>query len=495
MFNDYWLNNGYRFGRSDITESPINGEGRSSYISKLIRQRIDCDNDYLDKTGLNYNALREVFVRNDGLLANALATPVKEALGDRIFVNGDFSERQKKDIDQLIKDVGLVDAIQKLMLTSRIHGVGTLAIKTFYRNGTRDMLPIQFLSKNDILAMEFVILSPLDTITMLVGSDGKLSATDGVYPVDESEEGLSRPIMYFDYEFQNRVIKQKLPTFVAKRKMVNRWDAIRDFIFHPSRVFFDLYESQHRTMGGVPIYLNKFNQIIRSYLQVEQVANDMFTYGAKPYVQSLQIAELAAKGMVNSSFNCDLSRKFNQITSKDIAIIDSQDTYSVVPLNSSGLPVVLEKAIELFAGHAGVPINKLIGTSAQGFSSGDDSIRNYASSLAPIHRKASDIARKVLIPLAEAALGLNLTECTVSFSGIEEMQKELENAEKNNQVTQILEIFNSGLLDVGEAKEMINQTNRFDTKIGIKPRDDKDYVKDDGVEEDVDKEGDVDKED
>lgn len=137
--------------------------------------------------------------------------------------------------------------------------------------------------------------------------------------------------------------------------------------------------------------------------------------------------------------------------------MDMNDDYAQKQITFAGLSDILEQIRITIASDVKMPLTKLFGQSAAGFSSGEDDIENYNSMLeSEIRSKSSDDVIKLLHIGCQINFGFIPDDLQVIFRPLRILSAEQEEKVKDSQWKRTKEVYETGLMQDVEAKESIN---------------------------------------
>lgn len=137
--------------------------------------------------------------------------------------------------------------------------------------------------------------------------------------------------------------------------------------------------------------------------------------------------------------------------------MDMNDEYSQKQITFAGLSDILEQVRITIASDVKMPLTKLFGQSAAGFSSGEDDIENYNSMLeSEIRAKSSDDVIKLLQIGCKKLFDFIPDDLQVIFRPLRILSSEQEEKVKDSEWKRTKEVYETGLMTDIEAKESIN---------------------------------------
>lgn len=157
----------------------------------------------------------------------------------------------------------------------------------------------------------------------------------------------------------------------------------------------------------------------------------------------------------------------NQIKNFQNALtMDIDDEYEQKQISFSGLGEVLTQIRQGVAADVKMPMTKLFGISAAGFSSGEDDIENYNSMIeGEIRNKVRFIIVQALQICCQIKFGFVPTDMKIIWKSLRILGADEEEQVKNNQFNRTMSSYQSGLIPAEEAKQAINKASLLPIEI------------------------------
>lgn len=149
----------------------------------------------------------------------------------------------------------------------------------------------------------------------------------------------------------------------------------------------------------------------------------------------------------------------NQIKNFQNAItMDVDDTYEQKQMAFSGLGEMLTQIRQGVAADVKMPMTKLFGISAAGFSSGEDDIENYNSMIeSEVRSKVKYIIVQALQICCQIKFGFIPDDMKIVWNPLRILGADEEEQVKNSQFNRTMSSYQSGLIPAEEAKAAINK--------------------------------------
>lgn len=145
-------------------------------------------------------------------------------------------------------------------------------------------------------------------------------------------------------------------------------------------------------------------------------------------------------------------------------LLDKEDEYTQKQIAFTGLAEVLLQLRQGIAADLKMPMTKLFGVSAAGFSSGEDDIENYNGMLeGEIRYKDEFTVVDVLQLCCQKKFGTTVPDLMIVWNSLRILNAKEEEEVKDSQFNRIMSAYQSALIDSEESKESINK----DSLLGI----------------------------
>lgn len=139
-------------------------------------------------------------------------------------------------------------------------------------------------------------------------------------------------------------------------------------------------------------------------------------------------------------------------------VMDTKDDYIQKQINFTGLSDVMVQIRQGIAADLKIPMTKLFGISAAGFSSGEDDIENYNSMIeGEIRSKSKFIVVDVLRICCQKLFGFAPEDLMIEFKPLRILNAKEEEEVKNHQFNRVIAAYESGLATAQNAKEAMNK--------------------------------------
>ena len=149
----------------------------------------------------------------------------------------------------------------------------------------------------------------------------------------------------------------------------------------------------------------------------------------------------------------------NQIKNFQHALtMDKEDEYEQKQISFSGLGDILTQIRQGVAADVKMPMTKLFGISAAGFSSGEDDIENYNSMIdSEVRAKSKFIIVSVLQICCQIKFGFIPDDLKIVWKPLRILNAKEEEEVKTSKFNRIMSAYQAGLASAQEAKESINK--------------------------------------
>lgn len=157
----------------------------------------------------------------------------------------------------------------------------------------------------------------------------------------------------------------------------------------------------------------------------------------------------------------------NQIKNFQNAItMDKEDEYEQKQMSFTGLSEMLLQIRQGVAADVKMPMTKLFGISAAGFSSGEDDIENYNSMIdSEVRAKVRFILVQILQICCQIKFGFIPDDLKIEWKPLRMLSAEEEEKVKDAKFNRAMSAYESGLVGFKETKQAINKDNLLSIKI------------------------------
>lgn len=146
--------------------------------------------------------------------------------------------------------------------------------------------------------------------------------------------------------------------------------------------------------------------------------------------------------------------------------MDKSDEYEQKQITFAGLGEILLQIRQGIAADVKMPMTKLFGISAAGFSSGEDDIENYNSMLeGEIRAKDKFMVVDVLQICCQKLFGQTIDDLEIDFNPLRILNAKEEEEVKNSQFNRVMGAYQSGLVGSEESKRAINKDSLLPIEI------------------------------
>lgn len=153
----------------------------------------------------------------------------------------------------------------------------------------------------------------------------------------------------------------------------------------------------------------------------------------------------------------------------DALMLDVEDEYVQKQIAFTGLAEVLLQLRQGLAADLKMPMTKLFGISAAGFSSGEDDIENYNAMLEGEIRSKDKFSVVDLLQIAcQHKFGIMLDDLMIDFNPLRILNAKEEEEVKDSQFNRVMSVYQSGLEpDTKKIKESINKDSLLGVELDI----------------------------
>jgi phage-related protein (TIGR01555 family) len=207
---------------------------------------------------------------------------------------------------------------------------------------------------------------------------------------------------------------------------------------------------------------------INSYLKNQDVVFEL--------LDEAKIDVYKMNGFNNALLNADGTRMIaqrvqgaNQVKNFQHALVmDKDDEYEQKQIAFSGLGDILTQIRQGVAADVKMPMTKLFGTSAAGFSSGEDDIENYNSMIKnQVQAKTKHLIVQMLQICSQIKFGFMPDDLKIEWKSLRILGADEEEKVKDSQFNRVMSAYQSGLIPAEEAKKSINKGSLLPVEIDV----------------------------
>jgi len=215
--------------------------------------------------------------------------------------------------------------------------------------------------------------------------------------------------------------------------------------------------------------MSEVERIIRSFNSYLKNQNLIFELLDEAKVDVYKIKGFNAALLTSGGTNAVASRvqSANMIKNFQSALtMDKEDDYEQKQISFAGLAEVLTQIRQGIAADVKMPMTKLFGISAAGFSSGEDDIENYNSMIeSEMRAKVKGIVVKVLQVCCQIKFGYIPDDLKIVWKPLRILNAEQEETVKNHKFNRVQVAFATGLMSAQEAKGAFNKDSLLPVEV------------------------------
>jgi len=249
-----------------------------------------------------------------------------------------------------------------------------------------------------------------------------------------------------------------------------RIDPTRPFQYYgvqvdPSRVYIakgktppSLVRNQLRGWG-----MSEVEKVIRSlnqYFKNQDVVFELMDEAKVDVYKIQDFNQLMTQigGTEKAAFRIQAANKLKNYL--NALVMDNKDDYDQKNMNFSGLGEMLPQIRMGIASDVKMPITKLFGVSAAGFSSGEDDIENYNSMIeSEIRGKCHDEVIQIIRLCCQKLFGFVPDTISIKWPSLRILSQKEEEDIKDKQFNRVMRAQQAGMISDIEAKKSINTAN------------------------------------
>lgn len=334
----------------------------------------------------------------------------------------------------------------------------------------------------------------------LFGGAGTIIATDQdpETPLDIEAIGVDSPLKFIDADlwelYNNNQAQDSTERPVKLGKPTDEHFQYYDQKIHKSRLLITMGAKapsliRARLLGWglseVEVLIRSINQFLKasdlSFEVLDEFKLDIF--GIKNLTNSLLTAEGEAAVRRRIAL-ANLQKNY-----QNALVMDSEDTYEHKQLSFTGISETLIGIRMAVASDVRMPLTKLFGISAAGFSSGEDDIENYNAMVESSVRTPSKYQIIQMVKLrCQQLFGMVPEDIVVEFKPLRILSTEQEENVKTQKFARVLQARQAGELTSKEFREACNKEDLVEIQLDMS-QSTIDELMDEGHDEDVAEEG------
>lgn len=429
--NDSILNGEYgvRNGLSDVVMGSVQNPFGSNQLSQT--DTIFMNNRWYMISNQRA-ALSQSYVEH-GLIQTLIDTPVDDGLKGGITITSEqLSPDEIKSLQVVIEHEGILETLGQALKWTRLYGGGGVLIMT-----NQDHSMKLNLTQNELKNMEFRDVDMWELFATQQNIDDDTRRLEL-----KSEKGNFCYDYYGIPVHKSRVLDikgLKAPSFIRPR--LRGWG-------------FSVVES----------LVQSINQFFKAKNLTFEVMDEfkLDIYKIKGFTAALMTKDGTAKAVQRVTLANQQKNFQNAIT------MDSDDDHISKQLNFSGIHDVMKEIRMQIASDMRMPMSKLFGISATGFSSGEDDIEVYNSMVeGQVRYKAKKPLLEMLKILCMRDFGFIPTDLGFAFKPMRMLSSEQEENVKTAKCNRIIALSGAGLCDSVEAKSAINKDDILGVKVDV----------------------------
>lgn len=385
---------------------------------------------------LNYTFL-SYFYKTHGIIQTAIEQPVLDALsgGDQsgAGVQLHSKEMDEQDIERLLgfmEDSDLWTVVANAVTWARLYGGGAIIVNDggkFDKPLTPDM-PIRTLQLYAASRWE-------------LGSPHKLD-DKGAHATNETpwEKTAARESEFYDY-YGQKLHKSRVITINGKEApWLVRW------------------QLQGWGMSEVERMVEDFNMYVRTRNVLFDLLNeakvDVFAVDG---MRELLITDGGEQKMLRRIQMVQQAKNMN-----NALIIDKNDLYEQKQITFAGIADVMKENRMAIASAVKMPISKIFGVGASGFSSGEDDLENYNSMVQSSVRNKIRMPIRQVLDLVQRYLWGDVFDYTMKFKPLRIMSAKDEEEIRDKKFNRVMGLYDRQLMDSQEVGEACHKDTLID---------------------------------
>lgn len=148
--------------------------------------------------------------------------------------------------------------------------------------------------------------------------------------------------------------------------------------------------------------------------------------------------------------------------------MDGEDDYVQKQLSFAGISEMMQEFRIQVASDMRMPLTKLFGLSAQGFSSGEDDIENYNATVeSEVRGRIKPMILRVLEIKCQQKFGFVPKDLQINFKPLRILSSEQEQNVKTSKLSRVISALQAGIITLKEAQESVNKDDLLPVKVEV----------------------------
>ena len=358
-----------------------------------------------------------------GLVQTVVDQPVEDAFRGGLEIESkELDNDDLEELHRVMEEMGDIKQIKDTLKWARLYGGAGLIIVTD-QNPTTELKPDRIKEGSDL---RFLAADRWELILTA------LSISGNQYGVNGWQYNLNAPFNYYGVQLDSsraiRVLGREAPSFIRQR--LQGWGM----------------SELERCMREINTYI-KFQNLL--YELVDEAKIDVYK------IEQFNEQLATAQGTQLIQMRIQLSNLLKNY--RNALVVDKQDDYEQKQIAFSGLADLFEEFRINLSSALKIPLNKLFGKSATGFSSGEDSMENYNAMVeSDIREPSKGLVREVLSLRMRQVFGY-VPAFKFAFKTLRVLTETDEEQVKSQKQTRALELYDRDLLNGQEVMESLHK--------------------------------------
>lgn len=382
----------------------------------------------MDRAGVSYT------YKTHGIMKKPIDVPVNDAFRGGVIIKSE--QLDPDDIQALYKEMRVRGDIHQLKLAlkwRRLFGGSGLIINV--AEDTKQEFDPESIQEGDPL--DFVAADRWELLMSIISPNLLITQPDTYMPM------LDVPYDYYGIPMHNtrvlRMVGEEAPSMV--RPQLQGWGM-------------SIYES----------ILRDLNQFIKQNQVLFKLMDDAKIDVIKLLNFNSAMLSGLSKGQIDARIRVAMYGK-NYLNS---LLLDKEDDYEQKTQTFSGFAEIMNQIRIGMAAAIGMPMSKLFGLSATGFSSGEDDIEVYNGTVESEVREPAQDALEIMVPLrCRALFGFAPDDLTIAFHPLRVLGAVEEEQVKTSKQNRIFQVSDHGYANPQETMEVLKEEELFihDTEV------------------------------
>jgi len=371
---------------------------------------------------INWTMLTYMY-KTHGVIQTAIDMPVLDALRGGLELTSDqLSVDELGELEDTIEETGILETIGEATIWARLYGGGAIIINT-------NQDPATPLSMKNLKELDLYPCNRWELMSMWKPGDRQVELNPWLWAAAKNSEHV--------YFYGERIHQSRILTMSGKAApYIIRW------------------QLQGWGMSEVERMVEDFNAYIKTknvlYDLLEVAKTDVYRF------EGFRNQLMTASGTQKTRERVELMNEMKNFN--NALVMDKMDEYEQKQITFSGLAEVMKENRIGVASALRMPLSKIFGLSASGFSSGEDDIENYNAMVeSEVRQRLRKPIKQILNLLCTLKFGTDEVDIDFSYRPLRVLSSIDEENIKTSKSNRSLALYDRGLLDSKEVGEIMQK--------------------------------------